>query len=190
MMNMNSKFLLFVVLVLSISLVPSCVGQDFIAEFKGKVDGRVRFYFHPDEDNLMDIVVDIRDGLEPGIGHPFHVHEFNVKIPGNCSSAGPHLDPTLVGKVPPGQTYKCDPTQLDKCEVGDLSGKYGPLIPNGDGIVQTIYHDHSLKPNGDYGIAGRSVVVHLPDVNRTRLDCADIISLHNQRRRLNRLSRY
>src|SRR5438105_3898603 len=93
MMNMNSKFLLFVVLVLSISLVPSCVGQDFIAKFNGKVNGLVKFYFHPDK-NLMDIFVDIKDGLEPGIEHPFHVHEFNVKIPGNCSSTGPHLDPT------------------------------------------------------------------------------------------------
>jgi hypothetical protein len=29
-----------------------------------------------------------------------------------------------VGKVPKGQTYKCDPNELDKCEVGDLSGMF------------------------------------------------------------------
>jgi len=52
----------------------------------------------------------------------YHIHEFPVSPNLNCSSAGVHLDPYNATESPP-----CDPTQSDKCQVGDLAGKHGSM---------------------------------------------------------------
>ncbi|CAG8724738.1 15087_t:CDS:2, partial [Funneliformis caledonium] len=90
----------------------------------------------------------------------------------NCTTAGGHLDPDGFGV----EGYVCDPKQKDKCEVGDLSGKYGALEPKKDGYVYEDIYDYFLKWDGPAGITGRSIVIHLSDVNKTRYDCANIIT--------------
>ena len=87
-MNFLKLFLVILVTLLSVSI---CVGHYYEAKFDGKVDGVVKFIFR---DNKVKIVVNIRHGLEPGNEYPYHVHQFNVKQIGNCSSTGGHLDPT------------------------------------------------------------------------------------------------
>ena len=52
----------------------------------------------------------------------YHIHVSPVSSNGNCSSTGSHLDPYNVG-----ETVPCDPSQPDKCQVGDLSGKHGTM---------------------------------------------------------------
>ncbi|CAI2193508.1 17438_t:CDS:2, partial [Funneliformis geosporum] len=96
----------------------------------------------------MEIVIEIKDGLKYDEKYPYHVHEFAISGNHNCSTAGGHLDPDGFGV----EGYVCNSNQLNKCEVGDLSGKYGPLEPNKDGSVSEHIFDHSLKWNGPAGI--------------------------------------
>ena len=49
----------------------------------------------------------------------YHIHKCPVTGL-NCTTASSHLDPYGATDKPP-----CDPSQPDKCEVGDLSGKHG-----------------------------------------------------------------
>ena len=65
-----------------------------------------------------------------------------------------------------------------------LLGVFGGLKPNADGLVYKVDYDYYLKLDyGPFGVGGRSVVIHLPDVNKTRLDCADILPLTSHKRR-------
>jgi len=58
------------------------------------------------------------------------------------------------------------------------------LKPNDDGHVYKVDYDKYLEPNdGPFGVGGRSVVIHRPDANKTRLDCADILPSNNYKRR-------
>ncbi|XP_070540963.1 LOW QUALITY PROTEIN: uncharacterized protein [Ptychodera flava] len=52
---------------------------------------------------------------------------------------------------------------MDKYEIGDLSGKFGPL--SGDDFSET-YSDYNLPIFGKHSIAGRSIVIHKPDGSR------------------------
>ncbi|GBC01085.1 hypothetical protein RclHR1_04060013 [Rhizophagus clarus] len=112
------------------------------------------------------------NGLEKGQEYPFHIHENSIKN-NDCETAGFGKDPN----------YKCDPSRPDKCEVGDLSGKYGDLIPDDDGNVIKKDYDAFIKLDGSSGVTGRSVVIHLSDANQTRYDCANIIVQNHKRKR-------
>ncbi|MCJ1334228.1 hypothetical protein MMC10_010935 [Thelotrema lepadinum] len=58
----------------------------------------------------------------PATGGPYiyHIHADPVPADGNCTGAGPHLDPENRGEKPP-----CDPSTPQQCQVGDLAGKHG-----------------------------------------------------------------
>ncbi|CAB5186480.1 unnamed protein product [Rhizophagus irregularis] len=166
-MNSSMKSLFLVILLLNILLVPIGANVIGIAEFTKHIKGVAKFIF----DGEMKIIVNVKDGLDVGLVYPFHIHEFPVRNH-NCSTAGGHLDPTNAAVE--GKLYMCDPNQPKKCEVGDLSGKYGGLIPNIKGHVHKQINDPFVKIFGSFGIRGRSIVIHKPDLNKTRLDCANI----------------
>ncbi|CAB4378333.1 uncharacterized protein OCT59_011387 [Rhizophagus irregularis] len=179
-MNSSMKSLFLVILLLNILLVPIGANVIGIAEFTKHIKGVAKFIF----DGEMKIIVNVKDGLDVGLVYPFHIHEFPVRNH-NCSTAGGHLDPTNAAVE--GKLYMCDPNQPKKCEVGDLSGKYGGLIPNIKGHVHKQINDPFVKIFGSFGIRGRSIVIHKPDLNKTRLDCANIKIVHNHKRSLTRL---
>lgn len=52
----------------------------------------------------------------------YHIHEDPVPEGGDCDAAGGHLDP--YGRT---DDPACDDDSPETCEVGDLSGKNGPL---------------------------------------------------------------
>lgn len=68
-----------------------------------------------------------------------------------------------------------------------LKGKYGSLIPDIKGHAHKQIIDPFVKVYGSFGIRGRSIVIHNPDVNKTRLDCANIKIVHSHKRSLTRL---
>ncbi|GBC00259.1 hypothetical protein RclHR1_00380027 [Rhizophagus clarus] len=180
---MNSMKSLFLVTLLlnTLLLAPISANVFAIAEFNHQIHGYVKFQF----DGEADITVHIDSGLDLGLVYPFHIHQFAVKN-NNCSSTDGHLDPTHAAVE--GKLYMCDPNQPKTCEVGDLSGKYGGLIPDIHGKVHKEFYDPFVKLQGAYGVKGRSVVIHKPDLNKTRIDCANIQIVNgNQKRRLIRL---
>jgi hypothetical protein len=104
----------------------------------------------------------------------YHIHVFPVPEDGNCGAAGGHLDPYGVTDA-----YVCSSEAgLDKCQVGDLSGKHGPVdtAALGTGSFQVKYLDNYLSTTpGDPAFFGnRSIVVH--DKDGKRLNCANFVA--------------
>ena len=132
----------------------------------------------------------------PSSGGPYiyHIHNDPVPSDGNCTGAGPHLDPETRGEKPP-----CDPGTPQQCQVGDLAGKHGSFnavaytaqsvkFPNGTASMITSYKNGtnnlnlryldlyvSSEPGSPAYFGNRSVVVH--DGAGTRLTCANFTML-------------
>lgn len=89
-----------------------------------------RFTFSPLPDTQgsggANVFIDIEGGLTreleilPRVGFEYHIHVKQVGAKNNCEATGGHLDPNPLqpGIVP------CDSSSPDKCQAGDLSGKY------------------------------------------------------------------
>jgi len=100
-MNLLKTLFLIVLITLSILSVPVLIPINsersdvtvYAAKFDGKVKGIIKFIFSSSEN--VKIIADVND-LPHGLAYPvypYHVHEFHIKQPGNCTSTGPHLDP-------------------------------------------------------------------------------------------------
>lgn len=108
--------------------------------------------------------------IKPEVGFEYHIHVDAVPASGDCMATGLHFDPNNVGTAKP-----CDPTNLTTCQFGDLSGKYGNIMPTADGVIAPkSYVDKELLFAGPAAtsILGRSVVIHN---NGTRIACANLI---------------
>lgn len=149
-----------------------------IAEFD--LDG-VKGSFKFSQKSLADPTVCEYDlhGLK-GNNKLFHVHlrpvpKFDAgKVKNNASavnelcgdlSTGGHLNPhKITEKLPP----KAGP--LDKYEIGDLSGKHGPLTQyfgaGHDDHYLGSFTDNQLPMSGPNSIIGRSIVIHKNDGKR------------------------
>lgn len=106
-------------------------------------------------------------GLPTG-KHPYHIHEHEV-VGGDCATTLGHFNPT---KVP--ATQKCTILNpRETCQVGDLTGLFGPLNP---GSNEVQYFDPLLKFSpATSSILGKSVVIHSPDL-KDRIACGNIVS--------------
>ena len=60
---------------------------------------------------------------------------------------------------------------VDRCEAGDLAGKFGALTPHND--LNVVDSTGDLTLTGPYSIVGRSVVVH-SNVDGTNFECGTI----------------
>ena len=82
------------------------------------------------------------------------------------------------GSANTGAGYACNDSAPSTCEIGDLAGKHGTLLPPAAGAAATAsYTDAQLMLHGPLSVIGRSVVVHAP--NGTRLQCATIVENSN-----------
>ncbi|KAG5918881.1 hypothetical protein E4U61_001393 [Claviceps capensis] len=97
---------------------------------------------------------------------PYHIH-LNKATGGNCTAAGPHLDPTDRGDKPP-----CDAGNLPSCQVGDLAGKYG-RIDSDPFTAEYVDKYLSVKEDDPAFFGNRAFVIHL--ANNTRVTCADFV---------------
>lgn len=108
--------------------------------------------------------VSIEVSLDGVVGlHGWHIHNLPVDMTVDptirCSTdqIGGHYDPLMAVEAE-GSNYKtaCS-NNASKCEIGDLSGKFGP-IP----IEPSTYTDETglLTLSGRYGIIGRSIKFH------------------------------
>lgn len=141
----------------------------------------------------------------------YHIHSFSVSGPKNkatpsCANAGEHYDPnlacsekseahlTLCGDLnrtaKDGYNYHCVsippvfyyniPT--GRCEVGDLSGKFGRVAVSADGVVQSAdclvdllppYAYNFRNPTANITEGWASIVFHCGDPPATRIACGD-----------------
>lgn len=98
----------------------------------------------------------------------YHIHKKPVPEDGNCYSTSSHLDPYGRTDTPP-----CDIKAPQTCEVGDLSGKHGPIWAAPGESVAVAYTDWFLSNVEDTPafFGNLSVVVHAAD--NTRLTCGN-----------------
>jgi len=117
--------------------------MSYICVLKGSegVSGTVKFEAAGDK---VKVTGDIH-GLTPGL-HGFHIHQYG-DLSNGCVSAGGHFNPA-------GNTHGA-PEDTNR-HAGDL----GNITANDKGTAIFEITDHVIKLDGEYGIAGRSVVVH------------------------------
>ena len=60
---------------------------------------------------------------------------------------------------------------VHRCEVGDLSGKFGPIMPHVD--LDVVDSTGNLSLSGPLSIVGRSIVVH-SSVDGSNFECGTI----------------
>ena len=102
---------------------------------------------------------------------PWHVHQYPFPHdaqtnPCRGGVTGGHYDP-LGANTGPNYAQNCMSNSA-LCEVGDLSGRLGPIAPSG----QRQDTDPVLSLYGTLSIIGRSIVIHYN--NGSRLVCANV----------------
>ena len=111
----------------------------------------------------------------------WHIHNLPVdnSLPPSqrCKDSfiGGHYDPFEV-KSASGNMYStyCNPSNQTGCEVGDLGGKFGPLIPTTQ--FSRVDNSSQLTLFGRYGIIGRSIKIHgMEDVCATIYSSSEVI---------------
>ena len=130
--------------------------KEAVAEFTGEIHGHVRFIYS-EKSRSTRIKVDV-EGLQDGQKYNYHIHEKPVTN-NDCSTTGEHFNPT---KAPyPQERGK----YFESYEVGDVSGKFGPMVPENGGKFRNWepYYDPTMtvgEEGSNRDILGRSVVIH------------------------------
>ncbi|KNZ50864.1 hypothetical protein VP01_4200g1 [Puccinia sorghi] len=108
------------------------------------------FFITTGPDFRVLVTVNVK-GLQAREDDLFHIHT-NAVSGNSCESTGGHFNPT-------GALFPCpNPTNQTTCQVGDLSGKGGPLKAQGGGKpVAVEYHDKVIRLPS---IVGKSIVIH------------------------------
>ena len=107
----------------------------------GKIKGKVIF-----KPTLRGLQIKIyMEGLKPGY-HGFHIHEYGDLSEG-CGSLCAHFNPTK--SVHGGR-------DSEERHLGDL----GNILADSNGVVDMVIYDKYLAISGEFGVVGRSVVVH------------------------------
>ncbi|KAA0202127.1 Superoxide dismutase (Cu-Zn)-like protein [Hyalella azteca] len=99
---------------------------------------------------------------------------------GRCVSAGPRFNPYHVSVA--AKAYEdCGPDMAEKCELGDLVGRNGPLqlagtIQRAD-VSRLVLTDTNLPLQGRFSIIGHSIVIsdkHAPEHRGQRMACTKV----------------
>ncbi|KAI9145988.1 hypothetical protein BKA69DRAFT_1046668 [Paraphysoderma sedebokerense] len=103
----------------------------------------------------------------------WHLHVREVTDPLCVSTEVAHWDPTRrnVNGV-----YNPVMGRLDSYEVGDMSGKWGPLNANLNGQI-VDYVDPTLLDTGGLGWGARSIQLHSVGRNNAKVACANLVEL-------------
>ncbi|KAL1918954.1 uncharacterized protein VTP21DRAFT_2335 [Calcarisporiella thermophila] len=150
-------------------LMPRKGADDSYAIASIKQNGIIAtFGFKQEPGDQMRVRVIVEQGLNETI-HPYHVHLYPVPPNNDCYRTGRHLDPMRVRG-----SDRCNSKNGYQCEVGDLSGKHGPLKGSEENfqLIDIQYDDADLTFTGNNSIVERSVVIHRYD--NSRLACANI----------------
>ena len=113
----------------------------FTNNMNKKIKGNV---FFKETQRGLQIKISI-SGISPG-KHGLHIHEYGDLTEG-CSSLCSHFNPTK--SVHGGRNS-------EERHLGDL----GNVTADENGNVETTIYDKMLRITGDFGIVGRSVVLH------------------------------
>lgn len=147
------------------------------AVFTGTVTGKIMLsqYVYPDG-TMSDttVVVDLRKATDPQTqSHNWHTHENPVgqdTADKPCMSTGGHYNPFMANVT--SRYDECRPDNPLRCEVGDQSNKLGTYSM---GTGKMVGSDVYLPLVGNFGVVGRSIVVHAEARGAARVACANIM---------------
>ncbi|KAK3995504.1 superoxide dismutase [Cladorrhinum sp. PSN332] len=132
----------------------------------GNIEGDITAVAAPDGKGVV-FTVKLSNLPKEGGPLPYHLHVLPAAN-GNCTTTLAHLDPFERGEA-----TTCNAALPETCQTGDLSGKFGAIVPDAEGKFETTYTDlysSTLEGLGAF-FGNRSVVFHYP--NKTRITCAD-----------------
>ncbi|KAK3366441.1 superoxide dismutase, partial [Podospora didyma] len=132
----------------------------------GNIRGSLKAAFLPEE-GLVRFYLNVSNVPTVGGAFSYHIHVNPVPSDGNCTKTLGHLDPFSEGEAVP-----CNTAIPEKCQVGDLSGKHGPISVAP--IFQATYDDRFIFTSQDIGayFRNRSIVIH--QNNKARITCANL----------------
>ncbi|QIX01706.1 hypothetical protein AMS68_007223 [Peltaster fructicola] len=112
----------------------------------------------------VNVQISINGMVVSGGPYAYSIHQ-NQAPALNCGAAGGRFDPYNVT-----DSFTCDPSQPDKCQVGDLGGKHGTM--NGTSYSANYIDSYlSTQPGTPAFFGNRSVVVQF--ANGTLVSCAN-----------------
>lgn len=131
-------------------------------------------YAYPDGGmSDTDVIVDLfyaQNQSQTSNDHNWHVHENQVTS--DCMSTGGHYNPFQVNLA---QNYdECGFANPLRCELGDQAKKLGKYDV---GKGRRFYTDVYLPLMGQFGVIGRSFVLHAENAGGARVACADIMPM-------------
>lgn len=88
-----------------------------------------------------------------------------------CLAAGFKWNPYLSASDNKYYKTDCNPHNILRCEMGDLTGKHGPLVIGGKRIQIS---DENLPLVGNFSIINRSLVIFTEKRNNLKMACANI----------------
>ncbi|GFT01177.1 putative RNA-directed DNA polymerase from transposon X-element [Nephila pilipes] len=89
-----------------------------------------------------------------------------------CISAGFRWNPYIVKSDDDLYKSECNIDNPYRCEMGDLSGRLGPMEI---GTGRRVFTDVNLPLVGNYSVMGRSIVIFQKEGQRNKLSCANIL---------------
>lgn len=117
-------------------------------------------------------------------------HEFRIHVTppgrdfynwtGRCESAGPRYNPYRISSAE--KVYgDCGPDMPERCELGDLVGRNGPLDLSGtiqrSDVSRRVLTDTNLPLQGHFSVIGHSIVIndkHAPKHRGDRMACTTV----------------
>lgn len=142
----------------------------------GTIQGTITLmqYAYPDGGmSDTDVIVDLfyaQNQSQTSNDHNWHVHENQVTS--DCMSTGGHYNPFQVNVE---QNYdECGFANPLRCELGDQAKKLGKYDV---GKGRRFYTDVYLPLMGQFGVIGRSFVLHAENAGGARVACADIMPM-------------
>merc|ERR550534_413894 len=168
-MNLNTISSLIVAILF---IVQTTRGYDYyVAEFTGPAFGTIEF--HPQRGGGIRIKSVLRSDTT-SFAHWLHIHEKVVQPGADCATAGGHVDTWSVTDA----QYACQPDNKQACEVGDLSGKFGPvnLGPDPESLSYALQDvvDYNLDLSN---LTSRSLVLHSANLGEDRFACASLVGM-------------
>ncbi|OXA38086.1 uncharacterized protein LOC110862045 [Folsomia candida] len=105
------------------------------------------------------------------VGHDASVRSLQHR----CVAAGYRWNPYFIHLADPNNVdfyaQECSPESPLRCDVGDVSGRLGPISI---GENKFILADPNLPLSGPAAVLGRSLIIHAPNKGVDRLACANI----------------
>ena len=117
------------------------------------------------------------EAASPSSNHQWRIQS-TPAVDGGCKTDGPDFNPFAVCVTQcPAWYAPCDASNMLSCEVGDLSGKHGPL--NFSPSARYVFTDTTLPLSGVGSILGHSIALSGANSSSSKVACSNFLSANS-----------